>query len=150
MVDRIDAARRSFNMSRVRSVDTRPEMEVRRLLHKLGYRFRLHRRSLPGRPDLVFPSRRAAIFVHGCFWHRHAGCRKASMPSTRAEFWAEKFASNEARDERVQCALVDEGWRVEVVWECEVRDSDTLARRLISFLGVPVPAAAVARTGSQL
>lgn len=139
MADRLDAAARSVNMSRVRSANTRPELHVRSLLHRLGYRFRLHRRTLPGTPDLVFPSRRAVIFVHGCFWHRHAGCPKASIPATRPEFWAEKFEANAARDERVQRALAAEDWRVEVVWECEMRDREALTLRLISFLGAPTP-----------
>lgn len=146
MADRIDPERRSLNMSRVKSANTRPELEVRTLLHRLGYRFRLHRRSLPGTPDLVFPSRRAVIFVHGCFWHRHAGCPKSSTPATRTEFWAEKFEANQARDARVRRALAADGWRVEVVWECEIRDRETLAQRLISFLGTPTPSAA----GAQL
>lgn len=142
MADRIDPARRSLNMSRVKSANTRPELQVRSLLHRLGYRFRLHTRSLPGKPDLVFQSRRAVIFVHGCFWHRHAGCPKASMPTTRADFWAEKFEANQARDARVLRALADSGWRTEVVWECEVRDREALTRRLISFLGPHSPTAA--------
>lgn len=142
MADRIDAERRSLNMSRVRSSDTRPELEVRRLVHRLGYRFRLHRRSLPGTPDLAFPSRRAVIFVHGCFWHRHPGCRKATTPATRRDFWAEKFEANQCRDERVRRQLVDQGWRVEVVWECELRDKETLGRRLASFLDASVASSA--------
>lgn len=149
MADRIDPARRSFNMSRVRSANTRPELEVRTLLHRLGYRFRLHRRSLPGTPDLVFPSRRAVIFIHGCFWHRHAGCPKASMPTTRPEFWAKKFEANQTRDKRVRHALADDGWRVEVVWECEVRDREKLAARLVTFLGAPTPHAARAQIAGE-
>lgn len=134
MADRIDADRRSWNMSRVRSTDTRPELEVRRLAHSLGYRFRLHRKTLPGTPDLVFPSLRAVIFVHGCFWHRHAGCPKASMPATRREFWAEKLEANRLRDEKAQRSLLDEGWKVAVVWECEVREKIALGHRLTEFL----------------
>jgi DNA mismatch endonuclease (patch repair protein) len=121
-------------MSRVRSSDTRPELEVRRLVHRLGYRFRLHRRTLPGTPDLVFPSLRAVIFVHGCFWHRHAGCSKTSTPTTRPDFWAEKFETNQRRDEKVRQALLNDGWNVDVIWECEVLDKSALSRRLTAFL----------------
>lgn len=124
-------------MGRIRGVDTGPEMAVRRAAHRLGYRFRLHRRSLPGRPDLVFPSRRAAIFVHGCFWHRHEGCRKASMPKTRVEFWQAKFARNVERDAEVQERLRAAGWRVLVVWECEIGRSGDLDATLREFLGPP-------------
>jgi DNA mismatch endonuclease (patch repair protein) len=141
MINRIDAARRSWNMSCVRSSNTRPEMVVRHLAHGLGYRFRLHRRTLPGTPDLVFPSLRAVVFVHGCFWHRHPGCQKASTPATRTDFWVEKFAANRRRDEKVQQYLLADGWNVEVVWECEVRDKDALAHRLTACLR-PLKAAA--------
>ena len=119
-------------MSRVRGKDTRPEIVVRQVAHALGLRFRLQRKDLPGRPDLVFPKRRLALFVHGCFWHRHEGCTKASTPKTRAEFWADKFAANVARDRSVTEKLVEAGWRVEVVWECETRDRVALAERLLS------------------
>lgn len=112
-------------------------MAVRRAAHRLGYRFRLHRRSLPGRPDLVFPSRRAAIFVHGCFWHRHGGCRKASTPKTRVEFWEAKFARNVERDAEVQQRLRAAGWRVLVIWECEIGRNWDLDRTLREFLGEP-------------
>src|SRR5262245_38802686 len=98
MADRIDTARRSWNMSRVRSSSTAPELRVRQLAHSLGFRYRLHRRDLPGRPDLVFPGLRTVVFVHGCFWHRHAGCAKTTTPSTRSQFWRRKFAENEERD----------------------------------------------------
>ncbi|MGQ9366509.1 very short patch repair endonuclease [Azospirillum sp. ST 5-10] len=137
MVDRLEPGKRSWNMSRVRSAHTRPELAVRRLLHGLGYRFRLHVRGLPGKPDLVFPGRKAVIFVHGCFWHRHAGCARASMPSTRPEFWREKFETNRRRDMLVMTSLRGEGWRVHVVWECEIKDRLTLLERLQAFLGPP-------------
>lgn len=133
----MDPAARSALMGRIRGVDTGPEMTVRRAAHRLGYRFRLHRRSLPGSPDLVFPSRRAAIFVHGCFWHRHEGCRKASTPKTRVEFWQAKFARNVERDAEVQERLRAAGWRVLVVWECEIVRNGDLDRLLREFLGAP-------------
>ena len=118
MVDIMTAEQRSALMSRIRSVDTKPELFVRRALHAMGYRFRTHVRGLPGRPDLVFTKRRAVIFVHGCFWHRH-GCKKTYVPKVREKFWEGKFAANTSRDERNQSQLVQSGWRVLVVWECE-------------------------------
>ena len=135
MTDRLTPERRSWLMSRVRSRDTIPERVVRSLVHRLGYRFRLHRRDLPGTPDLVFPSRRAIIFVHGCFWHRHQGCRKATVPSTRKEFWLQKFARTVNRDATVREALERAGWRVLIVWQCELRDIDALGSRVLAFLG---------------
>ena len=122
-------------MRRVRQKNTEPEIAVRRLLHRLGYRFRLHRRDLPGTPDIAFPGRRKVIFVHGCFWHRHSGCRAASTPKTRAEFWARKFDDNIARDARKITDLEALGWSVLVVWSCETKNPDILSHRLVSFLG---------------
>ncbi len=121
-------------MASVRSRDTVPEMVVRRLAHRLGFRFRLHRKDLPGSPDLVFPRYGAVVFVHGCFWHRHKGCRYASTPKSRTEYWSEKFRKNVARDRRAKGALRGMGWRVLVVWECETRDDEALAPRLRRFL----------------
>lgn len=120
-------------MQRVRGVDTTPELAVRRALHARGYRFRLHDRKLPGRPDIVMKARRIVVFVHGCFWHRHEGCRYASLPKTRREFWESKFAANVARDEKVYGELVEEGWTVHVVWECEVKRG-TYLEPLLSVL----------------
>jgi DNA mismatch endonuclease (patch repair protein) len=117
-------------MSRIRGRDTGPEITVRRLLHAEGYRFRLHRRDLPGRPDIVLPGRRTVIFVHGCFWHRHRGCRLATVPSTRTEFWLSKFHSNVERDLNVQKELADLGWKVVIVWECELKNKTALLIRL--------------------
>lgn len=134
MVDRLTPERRSRLMSKVRSRDTKPELLVRSLVHRHGYRFRLHRRDLPGSPDLVFSSRRAIIFVHGCFWHRHPGCRKATVPGTRREFWRKKFARNVKRDKIVRETLEQDGWRVLTVWECETRDVEKLGRRITYFL----------------
>lgn len=109
---------------------TRPEMVVRRALHSLGYRFRIHRQDLPGSPDIVLPKYKTAIFVHGCFWHRHSGCKKATMPKTRAEFWARKFEHNVARDKQNEVALLELGWHVLIIWECETKPADALAAKL--------------------
>ncbi len=121
-------------MARIGSKNTAPELTVRRLLHGLGYRFRLHRRNLPGTPDIVLPSRRKAIFVHGCFWHGH-GCRIGQPPKSRPEFWEPKLDRNKARDEESCEALRGEGWDVMVVWQCETKDRQALAKRLEDFLG---------------
>lgn len=117
-------------MSRIRSRDTSPECAVRSMLHRLGYRFRLHSRRLPGRPDVVLPRYGTVVFVHGCFWHRHNDCPYAYMPKSRTEFWSRKFTDNIARDRRATVQLRNAGWRVLVVWECELRDLDRLSRRL--------------------
>ncbi|MGH7015460.1 MAG: very short patch repair endonuclease [Caulobacteraceae bacterium] len=114
-------------MSRVRQRDTGPELVVRRTLHALGFRYRLNVKGLPGSPDLVFHSRRLAVFVHGCFWHRHPHCRLTTTPKARAHFWAEKFEANQARDARDQAKLRESGWRVHVIWECETAASTWLA-----------------------
>lgn len=128
--------KRSEVMSRVRSRDTKPEMLVRRYLHSKGLRYRLNRKDLPGKPDLVFPSRRAVVFVHGCFWHGHAGCPKAKLPSTRREFWHAKIESNIARDSRLLEALERDGWSCLVIWECEISPNslEQLFERLQSKL----------------
>lgn len=126
MVDRLTPERRSWLMSRVRGKDTTPEMRVRRAAHKLGLRFRLHREDLPGKPDLVFPKHRVALFVHGCFWHRHEGCPKASTPKSRVSYWKDKFASNVARDVAVRHELEELGWRVRTIWECETRSVEAM------------------------
>ncbi len=123
-------------MSRIRGSNTKPELALRRSLHAKGYRFRTHVRGLPGTPDVVFTRRRAAVFVHGCFWHRH-GCRKTYTPKSRRDFWEEKFAANVERDKRVREALADEGWRVFVAWQCEIETDDSLLDRLVAFLGPP-------------
>lgn len=117
-------AARSMLMAKVRGKNTKPELVVRRVLHAMGLRFRLHRRNLPGCPDIVLPRHQLVIFVHGCFWHRHEGCRLASMPKTRRSFWESKFEVNIQRDRRNAEALRDIGWRVGTVWECETRRSD--------------------------
>ena len=131
---------RSRVMRAVKSRDTAPELAVRRLAHSLGYRYRLHRRDLPGTPDLVFPSRRKVVFVHGCFWHGHDCPRGDRMPKTNAEYWTTKIARNRERYERQQAELRLDGWRVLTVWECETRAREKLAARLRSFLdGAPAP-----------
>ncbi|MEM9373392.1 MAG: very short patch repair endonuclease [Planctomycetota bacterium] len=134
MSDVLTAEQRSRCMSAIGSKDTRPERIVRSIAHRLGYRFRLHRSDLPGKPDLAFPGRKKAVFVHGCFWHQHPGCRYATRPATRASFWAAKLDGNSARDIRVQAELERLGWGVLVVWECETRDPERVARRLVAFL----------------
>ena len=121
MADTISAPHRSWNMSRIRGRDTGPEIILRSLLHRARYRFRLHDRKLPGRPDIVLSKYRTAILVHGCFWHRHEGCGNATTPSTRRDFWQEKFDGNVARDQANEERLIDLGWRVIVVWECELK-----------------------------
>ena len=117
-MDRLSKEHRSWNMSRIRSRDTRPEMVVRSLLHGAGFRFRLHVRELPGTPDIVLPKYRAVVFVHGCFWHRHPGCKYASVPRSNRKFWAKKFRENVTRDRVAQRSLERMGWHVVVIWEC--------------------------------
>lgn len=114
-------------MASIRSTNSRPELLVRRYLHAAGFRFRLHRRDLPGRPDLVLPRWNAVVFVHGCFWHGHAGCRFFRWPATRGDFWKQKIAGNIARDARVEDALQKLGWRVATVWECALRENPDVA-----------------------
>lgn len=136
MVDTLTPAQRSERMSRVRGKDTRPEMRVRRLIHGMGYRYRLHARDLPGRPDIVFRPRRKVIFVHGCFWHRHPdpACKLARMPKSRLEFWEPKLRGNRERDERNQARLREMGWDVMIVWECLTRDAEELKMNIMAFL----------------
>jgi DNA mismatch endonuclease, patch repair protein len=121
VVDIVDKATRSRMMAGISGSDTKPERDLRLALHRLGFRYRLHAKNMAGRPDIVFPKYRAAVFVHGCFWHRHQGCRYTTTPVTRPEFWQAKFESNVARDKRVEAALLDAGWRVKTVWECALR-----------------------------
>lgn len=121
MPDIVDRATRSRMMAGIGNRNTVPELVLRRALHALGLRYRLHDRKLPGTPDLVFPRFRAVCFVHGCFWHRHAGCPYATTPATRPEFWKAKFDSNVERDRRNRLALIEAGWRVAIVWECALR-----------------------------
>lgn len=133
-VDRISKDHRSWNMSRIRGKNTAPELAVRSLLHRLGYRFRLHSKDLPGHPDIVLPRYRTVIFVHGCYWHRHEGCRFAYMPKSRVGFWRHKFRQNIQRDKKAKKDLQNLGWRVIIVWECEVCSLSSLAEYLGSQL----------------
>ncbi len=130
----VDPAR-SVLMRRVKGKDSAPEMSVRRVAHALGYRFRLHRRDLPGTPDLVFPRLQKVILVHGCFWHRHRGCSRTTTPKTRTGFWEAKFTQNIRRDKRVVRRLRDIGWEILIIWECQTADPAKLSRRLERFLG---------------
>ncbi|WP_272873159.1 very short patch repair endonuclease [Sphingomonas arenae] len=136
-MDTLSPTERSQRMSKVRHKDTGAELKVRRLVHRLGYRYRLHARSLPGRPDLVFASRKAVIFVHGCFWHRHPDpeCRLARLPKSRRDFWVPKLEANRVRDVRNREALLSAGWRVLELWECQLTDSDQVEQLVHEFLG---------------
>lgn len=127
MTDLVDPQTRSRIMARIGQKDTALEIAIRRALHSRGFRYRLHVRGLRGRPNLVLPKYRAVVFVHGCFWHRHAGCRYATNPKTRAEFWEAKFAANVARDSYVRAALLEAGWRVATIWECALRKPEQIA-----------------------
>lgn len=135
-LDPFSPEERAEVMRAVRSQNTTPELSVRSLLHQLGFRFRVHRSDLPGRPDIILPRYRTVIFVHGCFWHRHPGCVRASTPATRQDYWLPKFARTVARDQCNQLSLRDLGWNVVVVWECEVRSlsekPETITRQIIS------------------
>ena len=133
MVDHVTPERRSFIMSSVQSKNTKPEMLVRRALHKMGYRYRIHRRDLPGSPDLVFPGRKKAIFVHGCFWHGH-GCKWGRLPKSKLDYWQPKIKANRKRDRRDLKALRDDGWCVKVVWACELREPEATLGKIAIFL----------------
>ena len=130
MVDTLTKEKRSWNMSRVRNKNTKPELIVRSILHRNGYRYRLHKKDLPGHPDIVLPKFNAVIFVHGCFWHRHKNCPDATTPKTRTEFWLTKFKKNIERDKKNKVSLIQTGWRVIIVWECETSAPDMLLKRL--------------------
>ena len=132
-MDTFSPEKRSDIMRRVRSTDTTPEKKVRSLLHKLGFRFRLHRSDLPGKPDIVLPKHRAVVFVHGCFWHRHQGCPHATTPASRQEYWLPKFKRTVERDKKNQEELRQKGWNVIVVWECETKDISKIAEYLLKF-----------------
>lgn len=134
--DTLTSAERSERMSRIRSRDTGPEWAVRRLVHRMGYRYRLHAKELPGKPDLVFPRRRKVIFVHGCFWHRHPepGCKLARLPKSRLDFWEPKLTKNRERDKMNQAKLAELGWKFIVVWECKTRHKISLQETIKAFL----------------
>jgi len=134
-MDIISKEKRSWNMSRIRSKDTKPEKIVRSLLHRMGYRFRLHVQDLPGKPDIVLPRHKTVIFVHGCFWHRHPKCKYAYTPKSRIEFWSKKFEDNIARFRVVKKELVHIKWKVVVIWECEIeKNPDWIKDKLYKFL----------------
>jgi DNA mismatch endonuclease, patch repair protein len=135
LVDIVDSATRSRMMANIRGKDTKPELLLRKAMHARGFRFRLHDKRLPGSPDLIFPRYGAVVFVHGCFWHRHEGCRFATTPATRPDFWAEKFQANVARDRKYEAVLLAANWRVAIVWECDVkRFVDNAADSLANWL----------------
>lgn len=129
-MDKLTTKRRSEVMSRVKGINTTPELRVRRALHAMGFRFRLHRKDLPGKPDIVLPKHRLCLFVHGCFWHQHEGCKRATFPDTNREFWAKKFEQNRERDKRITSELVQAGWRVCVIWECQTKDENALSSEI--------------------
>jgi len=133
-VDTLTAEQRSANMARIGQRDTAPELAVRRILHRAGFRFRLHRSDLPGRPDVVLPRYRTIFLVHGCFWHRHSGCRFAYQPKSRVDFWTRKFERNVVRDREVERELRKRGWKVHVIWECETSDLIRLGKRICRLL----------------
>jgi len=134
LADTLSPQERSKRMSLIRDTGTTPEMKLRRLVHGMGFRYRLHVRDLPGKPDLVFPSRRAVIFMHGCFWHRHEGCRLARLPKSNLDFWGPKLEANRKRDSRNQGRLKDLGWRVLIVWECQMMDVGRVSVLVREFL----------------
>lgn len=136
MIDTLTREQRSKRMGRIRSKDTKPEMALRRLVHGMGYRYRLHRADLPGRPDLVFAPRRKVIFLHGCFWHRHPdpACKLARLPKSRLDFWETKLERNRERDQENEQRLSDLGWKTLTIWECQLRQVDQLRTRIKAFL----------------
>lgn len=137
-MDVLSTNQRSRNMAAIKGRNTKPEILVRRMLHAHGFRFRLHRKDLPGRPDIVLPRYKTVVFVNGCFWHQHVGCKFATKPSSRAEFWEAKLTRNVSRDFENAAKLAELGWRVIVVWECELRDANAVTTRLLSGLKLSV------------
>ena len=133
-MDTLTRQERSERMSRIRSKGMKPEIRVRKLIHGMGFRFRLHASNLPGRPDLTFPRRKKVIFVHGCFWHRHNRCKLARLPKSRQEFWFPKLQSNKARDKKIQAKLRHLGWRVLVIWECWLAEPKSVESKILEFL----------------
>jgi DNA mismatch endonuclease (patch repair protein) len=139
MADRLTQKQRSILMSGVRTKHTAPELTVRSVAHRAGYRFSLHRKDLPGTPDIVFPRFKSVVFVHGCFWHQHKGCSKSTQPATRKKFWTAKLSRNMSRDAENRKKLRKTGWRVLVIWECETRNREVLAEKLKCFLDRSAP-----------
>lgn len=136
MTDHLSTKKRSWNMSRIRSKDTKPEIIVRSLLHRMGYRFRLYRKDLPGKPDIVLPKYRTIIFVHGCFWHRHKGCKRCTTPSTNRNYWLPKLEKNIVKDKEHRKKLKQMGWRSIVVWECEINNIGKLSQKLEKLMQI--------------
>ena len=134
VADTLSPNERSKRMSLIRGKDSSPELKLRRLVHGMGFRYRLHVKDLPGKPDLVFPSRRAVIFMHGCFWHRHPGCKLARMPKSKSDFWRSKLEGNRERDLRNQEMLKKLGWHVLVIWECEMENIEKVSNKVREFL----------------
>lgn len=127
MMDKVNIEQRSKNMAAVHGKNTSPELRVRRMLHSMGFRFRLNKKDLPGKPDIVLPKYQLCIFVNGCFWHQHSSCKRATVPETRKEFWEKKFCETKERDKKSFIALQKLGWRVQTIWECETKNPDKLA-----------------------
>ncbi|MBN1379485.1 MAG: DNA mismatch endonuclease Vsr [Gammaproteobacteria bacterium] len=134
-MDILTPEKRSWNMSRIRGKDTKPELVVRSVLHSMGYRFRVSNKDFPGKPDILLPKHKIVIFVHGCFWHRHAGCKYAYFPKSNIEFWLNKFKANINRDQVVTREIMEKGWQQFVIWECETKDKDCVRRVLKDFFG---------------
>jgi DNA mismatch endonuclease (patch repair protein) len=141
MVDTFPTLKRKQIMAAVKSKNTRPEMIVRRMVHGMGFRFRLHVKSLPGTPDLVFAKRKKVIQVHGCFWHGHAGCSRSTLPTTNASFWSDKISANKKRDRKAERDLTALGFRSLTIWQCELRETSRVVKKLAKFLGAPGRAA---------
>lgn len=139
-MDKISPERRSANMARIRNKDTSPEVALRRIIYALGYRFRLHRRDLPGKPDIVFPARRKLILMHGCFWHQHPNCAEGRIPGSRPEYWVQKLTGNQLRDEANRAILERQGWKILVVWECELKGPAAVAKTVRKFLDSAIAA----------
>jgi DNA mismatch endonuclease (patch repair protein) len=133
-MDKLSVASRTILMRRVKSKNTGPELSIRKLVFSMGFRYRLHGRKLPGKPDLYFPGRKKVIFVHGCFWHRHTDCKRASTPATRTDYWLPKFARTVKRDEESLSLLKDLGWNTLVIWECELKNIEILTDKIKKFL----------------
>lgn len=133
-MDLLSPEQRSKNMSRILSKDTRPELIVRSIVYKLGFRYRLHVKEVPGKPDLVFKKRKKAIFVHGCFWHQHPGCREGRVPGSRTDYWQPKLRRNQERDIAAQTSLKCQGWQFLIIWECELKNLSTVVKRIKQFL----------------
>lgn len=133
-MDRLSKKRRSEIMSRIRSKNTSPEMKIRSLVHRLGYRYRLHYEKLPGKPDMAFPVRKKVIFVNGCFWHGHEGCSKGKLPKSNLEFWEPKIAKNKKRDDETAEKITSSGWKMLTIWQCELKNKEYLEKRIVDFL----------------